>query len=108
MKSLTLNRNLQIWRYSPSFSRLLLVANKEDAHKGRVAIVLQGTKTINLPTYFHCNYISREETKTEETEFHFHSNDEVYIVKALRLDYSKDELEFDNPIPLFDNFFDER
>jgi hypothetical protein len=108
MKLLDLNRNLQLWRYSPSFSRLLLLANKENIHEDRVALVFQGTQEIHLPTYFFCKSIEAVKTQSDETRFRLLSTKETYLLTALRMDHSKDALDYDAPIPLFDEFFDLR
>ena len=105
MKLLILNRNLQLWKYSPSFSRLLLLANKENTHEDRVALVFQGTKEIHLPTYFFCRSIEAIETNSKETSFELISTNKTYTLSALRMDHSKDALDFEAPIPLYDEFF---
>ena len=105
-KSLILNRNLQLWKYSPSFSRLLLLANKENTNKDRVALVFQGTKEINLPTYFYCANIEWTEPNSGETKFQLISGNNTYSLIALRMDSSRDTLDYDAPVPLFEEFFD--
>ncbi len=100
-----IERNLQLWRYSPSFSRLLLLANKENVHEDRLAIVFQGTEQIQLPTYFFCKTIGVQQTDSEKKKFVLISSDASYEITALRIDLSRDKLDFDAPIPLFDDFF---
>ena len=104
MKSLKLNRHLQVWRYSPSFSRLLLLANKENKHSDRVALVFQGTKEMHLPTYFYCKRIEWMEPNSDGTSFKLTSDDNTYSLNALRMEYSTDTLDYSDAVPLFDDF----
>ncbi len=105
MKPLVLNRNIQLWSYSPSFSRLLLLANKENYHADRIALVFQGTRLVQLPTHFYCHKVEAIKTNSEEINFQLVSTETTYSVIALRMDHTKDDFDFDEPIALYNNFF---
>lgn len=104
MKRLPLNRELQIWAYRPSFSRLLLLGNKWSKHETRIAVMLQATDRINLPTFFHCDAIEWQEHESDKV-FNFLSGADKWSVKACAIFWEEDELDYSDPVPLFDRGF---
>ncbi len=96
------NRTIQIWKYTPSFTTLLLLANKRNKHKTRKIFVFYSVDHINMPPYFHCTKIIWDENQ-EDKIFHFYSDDgNIHTIAASTLATDEDKLEFDAPIKIYE------
>jgi len=104
IKKVKVNRTLQLWIYSPSLSRMLLVANKASEYSNRKILLFQGVENICIRTAFYCSKITWDDTKENKT-FLLHSNEKKFTVNALLLLTDEDNLEYDAPIPLYDDMF---
>lgn len=93
-----------MWRYSPSHSTLLLLANKDDTHATRRAYVFKGVESIDIPTNFYCSQISWDKD-AESKIFNFHAQDAVHSLVGFAIITDEDELDHYEPVSIYDDLF---